>query len=100
LQHQVLVVVKTKPNGADRDSIAQELAAQLCKIRGLARADIGLALRKEHHAIEPLWVLELAHLARAFHDAVVDGSVAARADLAHDLGDHAAVVDRLGWDSP
>src|SRR5262249_34891629 len=94
LQHQVLIVVKPEPDGGDRDPIAQELAAQLGKIRRLAWADIGLAVRKEHDAIEPFWVLELAHLARAFHDAGVDGSVAAHADLADARRKHRAVVDR------
>ena len=73
----------------------EEVAAQSRKICRQTWPHIGLAIREQHDAIEPLCVLELAHLARAFHDAGVDRRVAAHADLAYALGEHGAVGDRL-----
>ena len=98
LQHQVLVVAKPEADGADRDSLAQELAAQSCKVGWISRPNIGLAVREQHDAIEPPGVLGLADLACALHHSVVDGRAATYTNLADAIGEHGAVVDRLRRD--
>ena len=80
-QHQILVVAEAQPDRADRNALAQQRAAQHAEIGRTRRAAVGLAVRQQDDAIEPLRLLVAAHLVGADQHAGVDGGRAARVDL-------------------
>jgi len=96
LQHQVLVVVQAEPDGADRDALAEQAPPEDGELRGTAGADVGLAVRQQHDAVEAAGIQVAAYLLGALADAIVDVGLPARTDLADAVEKQRGVRSQVG----
>jgi hypothetical protein len=78
LHHQVLVVVDAQADRRHRDSLCRQAGAQRAELRRRARPLVRLAVGQQDDAVDAVLARELAHLARALHDAREQRGAAAR----------------------